>query len=111
PSIMGQIYNIYAYKKIRHVLYDGYNKLIQKIICKQLSKIINIVIKNVFNLHIIVTYEDLIPFYDQFSWLIINKFIVTFIMACIFNHIDKGGMKFPMMIYKNLYLKDSKYNI
>lgn len=32
-------------------------------------------------------------------------------MACIFNHMDKGGLKFPMMIYKNLYLKDSKYNI
>lgn len=111
PSIMGQIYNQYAYKKIRRVLYDGYNKLIQKIICKQLSKIINLVIKNLFNLDITVNYEDLLPFYNQFSWLIINKFIVTFIMACIFNHIDKGGMKFPMMIYKNLYLKDGKYNI
>lgn len=111
PSIMGQIYDIYAYKKIRQVLYDGYNRLVQKIICKQLSKIINIVIKNVLNINITVGYEDLIPFYSQFSWLIINKFIVTFILACIFNHVDKGSMKFPMMIYKNLYMKDSKYNI
>lgn len=111
PSIMGQIYDIYAYKKIRQVLYDGYNRLVQKIICKQLSKIINIVIKNVLNINVVVGYEDLIPFYNQFSWLIINKFIVTFILACIFNHVDKGSMKFPMMIYKNLYMKDGKYNI
>jgi hypothetical protein len=111
PSIMGQIYDIYAYKKIRQVLYDGYNRLVQKIICKQLSKIINIVIKNVLIINIVVGYEDLIPFYNQFSLMIINKFIITFIIACIFNHMDRGSMKFPMMIYKNIYLKDSKYNI
>lgn len=111
PNIMGIIYDIQAYKKVRNVMYDGYNKLIQKIICKQLSKIINIIIKNVLNLDINVGYEDLIPFYSQFSWLIINKFIITFIIACIFNHIDKGGMKFPMMIYKNIYMKDTNYNI
>ena len=111
PSIMGKIYDIYSYKKIRQVLYDGYNRLIQKIICKQLSKIINIIIKNVLNINITIGYEDLYPSYNQFSWLIINKFIITFILACIFNHIDKGGMKFPMMIYKNLYMKDTKYSI
>jgi hypothetical protein len=118
PSIMGQIYNISAYKKIRHILYNGYNHLVQKIICKQLSKIINLVIKNIISNEItfekydnVISYEDLIPFYDQFSWVIINKFIMTFILACIFNHFDKGGMKFPMMIYKNLYMKDNKYNI
>jgi hypothetical protein len=111
PSIMGQIYSITTYRKIRKVLYEGYNKLIQKIVCKQLCKIINLIIKNVLNLPSKIKYDDLIPFYDQFSWVVINKFIVTFILACIFNHIDKGGMKFPMMIYKNLYLKDNRYNI
>ena len=111
PSIMGYIYNMYSYKKIRHVLYNGYNKLIQKIVCKQLSKIINLLIENVFNLDINVGYEDLIPFYNQFSLSVINRFIVTFITACIFNHVDKGGMKVPIMIYKNLYMKETKYNI
>lgn len=111
PSIMGQIYNIYAYKKIRKVLYYGYHKLVQKIVCKQLSKILNIVIKSVFNLDTKINYEELIPFYNQFSLWIINKFVVTFVTACIFNHVDKGGFKFPLMIYKNLYLKDNKYNI
>lgn len=111
PSIIGQIYDIYAYKKIRQVLYDGYNRLVQKIICKQFSKIINMAIKNVLNLNIIVGYEELIPFYSHFSWIIINDFIVTFILACIFNHIDKKSIKLPMMIYKNLYMKDREYNI
>lgn len=109
PSIMAKIYCINVYKKVRNVLYDGYNKLIQKIVCKQLSKILNLIIRNVFDLSTIVTHEDLIPFYNKFSWLTINKFIATFILACIFNHIDKGGMKVPMMIYKNLYMKDDKY--
>jgi hypothetical protein len=111
PSVMGQIYNIYAYKKIRKVLYEGYNRLIRKIICKQLCKIINLIIIKILCLTVRVKYEDLVPFYNKFSWLIINKFIVTFVLACIFNHVDKGGMKFPMMIYKNLYMKDTKYKI
>jgi len=111
PSIMDQIYNLKSYKKIHNVLYEGYNKLIQKIICKQLAKVVNLIIKNVLNLNVKINYEDLIPYYDKFSLLIINRFILTFILACIFNHIDKGGMRLPMMIYKNLYLKDSKYKI
>lgn len=111
PSIMRIMYDVYAYKKIRQVLHDGYNNLVQKIICKQLSKILNIIIKNVLGIHQTIKYDDLIPYYNGFSWSIINKFIITFIIACIFNHIDRGGLKFAVMIYKNLYMKDAKYNI
>jgi hypothetical protein len=111
PSMMGQIYNIYTYKRIRQIMYDGYNNLIQKIVCKQMSKILNMVIENILKLDIRVKYEELIPFYDNFSLVIINKFIITFILACIFNHIDKGNVKYLTMIYKNLYMKDPKCNI
>lgn len=111
PNIMCQIYNIYTYKKIRYVIYNGYNNLIQKIVCKQLCKIINMIITNIIGLKDSVSYLDLIPYYDKFSIITINKFIVTFIMACIFNHVDKGNMKYLMMVYKNIYMKDKKYKI
>lgn len=111
PNIMCQIYNIYTYKKIRYVIYNGYNNLIQKIVCKQLCKIINIIIINIIGLKDSISYLELIPYYDKFSFGMINKFIVTFIMACIFNHIDKGNMKYLMIVYKNIYMKDKKYKI
>ena len=111
PSIMCQIYNIYTYKKIRYVTYNGYNNLIQKIVCKQLCKIINIIIKNTIGLNEKILYVDLIPYYEKFNIVDINNFIVTFILACIFNHIDKGNMKYLMVAYKNMYMKDKKYNI
>ena len=111
PSIMGQIYNIKGYSKVRKVLYDGYNNLIKKIVCKQLSKIINMFIDNVLRLRMHVEYTELMEHYEDLDFLIINRFIVTFILALIFNHVDKGSLKIPIMIYKNLYMKDSKYNI
>jgi hypothetical protein len=111
PSITAQIYKLKSYSKVRQVLYDGYNNLIKKIICKQLAKIINIFIDKVLNLKIIVKYTDLMNHYHDFDFLVINKFIVTFILALIFNHVDKGSLKIPLMIYKNLYMKDNKYKI
>lgn len=111
PSIMGQIYNVKGYAKVRRVLYDGYNNLIKKIICKQLSKIINMFIANVLRLKSRVEYTELMEHYEEFDFLMINRFIVTFILALIFNHVDKGSLKIPIMIYKNMYMKDSKYNI
>ena len=111
PSIMGQVYHNKAYSKVRQLLYDGYNNLIKKIVCKQLSKILNLFIENVLKLEVRVKYTDLMKHYSGFEFVIINKFIVTFILAVIFNHIDKGGLRYPLMIYKNLYMKDRRYNI
>lgn len=110
PCIMFQVNNIESFRKIKRVIYDKLNDLIKKIVCKQLSKIINIVIFSLLG-ECEVKYQDLIPFYDNFSWMIISRFIATFILACIFNHIDKGSMRVPMMIYKNLYMKDNNYSI
>lgn len=111
PNIMCQVYNIYTYKKLRLIIYNKYNNLIQKIICKQLCKIINLIIENIIGLKENITYIDLIPYYDNFNVILINKFIATVIFACIFNHIDKGNVKYLTMIYKNIYMKDKKYKI
>ncbi len=111
PSIMGLVCGINAYKKIRNVLHNGYHKLIQIIVCKQLTKIINIIINNTLNIKSVIKYNDLIPHYNKFSWSVINNFIIAFIIACIFNYFDKGGMKYLLMIYKNACLKDNNYNI
>ena len=111
PSIMAQIYQYRPYAKIRQVLYDGYNNLIKKIICKQLAKIINMFIEKVLVIEARVTYSDLMVHYMDFDFVVINKFIVTFILALIFNHIDKGSLRFPIMIYKTFYMKDAEYNI
>lgn len=110
-EIIAQIYKLKSYSKVRQVLYDGYNNLIKKIICKQLAKIVNMFIDKVLNLKIIVKYTDLMNHYHDFDFLVINKFIVTFVLAVIFNHVDKGSLKIPLMIYKNLYMKDNKYKI
>jgi len=47
------------------------------------------------------------PYYNAFSFNIISKFIISFITANIFNYIDRGTFKFPLMIYKNMYMKDN----
>lgn len=107
PNIMCQIYNTIVYKKIRKVIYNGYNILICKIICRQLCKIINIIIKNVMEVNETITYIELLPYYEKFDFELINNFISTFISACIFNHIDKGNVKCLMILYKNIYMKDN----
>lgn len=111
PSIMAQIYQVKAYAKIRQVLYDGYNNLVKRIICKQLAKIINMFIENVLAIDSRVSYVDLMKHYNEFDFVVINKFIVTFILAIIFNHVDKGSLRIPIMIYKNFYMKDADYSI
>jgi hypothetical protein len=111
PSIMAQIYQYKPYAKIRQVLYDGYNNLIKRIICKQLAKIINMFIDNVLAIDSRVSYADLMIHYHEFDFVVINKFIVTFILALIFNHVDKGSLRIPIMIYKNFYMKDADYSI
>jgi len=52
PTVMGYIYNMDEYKKIRDPVYEFYNELIQKNICKQLAKIINLIITNVLKLDV-----------------------------------------------------------
>jgi hypothetical protein len=111
PSIMAQIYQYKPYAKIRQVLYDGYNNLVKRIVCKQLAKIINMFIDNVLNIDVRVIYTDLMAHYHEFDFVVINKFIVTFILAMIFNHVDKGSLSIPIMIYKTFYMKDADYNI
>lgn len=111
PTTMTQIYNNYNYKKFRHNIREQIYKIIQRIILKQLTKIINLVIKNVLKSDYILNYEDLIPFYNQFKLSDLGKFFGTIISAGIFNHLDKGGLKLPISIYKNLYMKDKKYKI
>ncbi len=111
PSIMKHVYNHEGYKNIKKHFYEKYNNLVQKIVCKQMSKIINLCIRNILKIDFIITKDDIIPFYDQFSIAIIIRFIATFIFACLFNHMDKGGWKIPMIFYKNMYLKDKNYKI
>lgn len=110
PNIMCQIYNIYTYKKIRNVLYDGYNNLIRKIICKQMAKIINLTIKNVIKSNTIVDYKDLESKYDTFSLEIIGNFVGSFIVACLIRYMDSIGLRYFTAIYKK-YIKDPKYDI
>jgi hypothetical protein len=111
PTIMGYVYMNKTYSKVRQFLYNGYNELIKKIVCKQLSKILNLFIDNVLNIEINIKYTDLTPHYSEFDFYVINQFIVTFIIALIFNRLDRGSLKIPLMIYKNFYMKDGKYNI
>jgi hypothetical protein len=111
PTTMTQIYNNYTYKKFRHNIREQIHKIIQRIILKQLSKIINLVAKNLLDFENSLNYEDLIPFYNQFQLSDLGKFFGTIISAAIFNHLDKGGLKLPISIYKNLYMKDKKYKI
>lgn len=111
PSVMTQIYNNEQYKKVKNYFHDGYNNLIQKIFCKQMAKVINLCIKNILKIDFKIDKDDITPFYDQFSISIIIRFILTFVFACLFNHMDKGGWKIPMIFYKNMYMKDRNYRI
>ena len=111
PTIMNYIYDKIISNSIKMYIYDKYNILIKKIICKYLTKIINIVINNVLNMELIITYKDILPFYDIFSWIHINTFIIKFVSACIFNYVDSSHMRLPLIICKNIYMKDPKYDI
>lgn len=111
-QIMMIINNFEKYKQIRLIIYCHYNNFIKKLVCKQLTKIINLLVSNGLNMNNVkIHYTELLPYYDEFSLVVINKFIVTFVIACIFNHIDRGSIKYPLMLYKNLCMKDKKYKI
>lgn len=105
PSLMNYIYNNPFYIKISSPIKNIYIDLTRKIICKQLAKIINIIVHHM-NLDIKLYEKDLLPYYNVVNFTMINQFLVTYIIANIFNYIDKGGMKLPVIIYKNLYMKD-----
>jgi len=108
PNIIAQINNITNYKKISNVIYTGYINLIKKIICKQLAKIINLIISKCLNCENNITYEELMPHYEKIDLTIIKLLI----SACIFNYIDsKTILKYPLIIYKNVVMKNRKYNI
>ena len=113
PTILAYIVNIVYYKKYRNYVYNTCNKIINTILCKQILKIINIVITHILHIKIIspIQYSDIVPFYNNCSWYIVNKFIISFLIACIFNYLDKGVLKLPLIICKNVYMKDTKYNI
>lgn len=111
PSVNHHISKMDIYMQLKQDVFKHHNMIIRKIVCKQLSRVLNLIIENTLNIQVKLTYVELIPYYDKVSWSILNKFIVAFVLACIFNHIDKGSMKIPIMVYKNLYMKDYKYNI
>ena len=111
PSFMEKIVKKYRYRIIRRKIYNYFDELMRKIICKQLCQILNLVFRDIFHLdNVKITVNDLIPHYDSFSYSVINEFVVTFIISCIFNHIDKGSARIPLAIYKNIYMKEQKYN-
>jgi len=108
PNIMAQIYNINNYRKISNVIYNGYINLIKKILCRQIAKIINIIIFKCLNIEFNILYEELIPYYEKIDMSVI-KLLVS---ACIFNYFDsKTIMRYPLIIYKNIMMKNRKYNI
>lgn len=110
PTILHKICIKPYYKKYRDIIYNYLYKLTHLVLCKQLLKIINII--NIHILHIdVIQYNDIVPFYNKSSWIVINKFIISFFIACIFNYLDKGIMKLPLIICKNVYMKDMNYNI
>lgn len=109
PTIMCKIY--IKYKNITNGIYEIFNELIRKIICSYILKIINIVNLHILKISCVVMYDDIVPFYNKCYWSTINKFIISFVVACIFNYLDSGKFKVPLMIYKNIYMKDTKYNI
>ena len=106
------IVNTVYYKKYK-LCYNTCNKIINTILCKQIVRIINIVNTHILHIKIIspIQYSDIVPFYNNCSWIIVNKFIISFLIACIFNYLDKGVLKLPLIICKNVYMKDTKYNI
>jgi len=108
PNIMAQISSITNYRKISNVIHIGYDNLIKKIVCKQLAKIINLIISKCLNCEHNITYEELLPHYDKIDLAIIKLLI----SACIFNYFDsKTILKYPLIIYKNIMMKNRKYNI
>lgn len=111
PSIMNFIYNMSSYSTIRQTMYDGYNKLINVVICKQISKVINLFISNVLKVRSSVEYLDLIVYKNNFDYAYIHRLLVTFIATLIFNHLDNSSFRIPLMLYKNLYMKDTEYDI
>jgi hypothetical protein len=111
PNITNFIYDTITYQTIRNKVFLKIQLLIKENIVKNLTKIINLVILNILDSKVELNYQDLIPFYDSFKPEDIGKFFGTVIGAGIFNHLDKGGLKFPLMFYKNLYMKDKKYKV
>jgi len=111
PTIMNYIYDKIISNSLKLYIYDRYNIIIKKIICKYLTKIINIVINSVLNMELQIMYGDILPYYDKFSWIHINTFIIKFLSACIFNYVDSSNMRLPLIICKNIYMKDPKYDI
>lgn len=107
PSFIEIISNNNYYKKISTPIKKSYDELIKKIVCKQMTKIINSIIKNVIKLDLKIHYTDLTPYYDTVNFpATCKQFVTAFIIANIFNYLDKGGLKFPLVIYKNIYMKD-----
>lgn len=106
PSILNYIHDSKHYTNFITPFYNVVNKTKQTFICKQLTKIINNIIKNTLKLDIRINWTDLLPYYNTVTVNMINQFLVSFILAHIFNYADKGGMRLPMSIYKNIYMKD-----
>lgn len=110
-QIMIYIYKHPIYFKIRTIIADEYNRLIRKIVCKQFAKIINMIIRNVLNTTHQIEYTDLTKYYNDGMLISIGDFTVQFIGACIFNYLDRGSLRLPFILYKNMFLKDRRYRI
>jgi len=111
PQIMIKIYKLPSYFRIRNIIYNAYNQMIKKIVCKQFTKIINAVIKNVLHSDHRLEYTDFLGCYNHINLVYIGDFIAQFIGACIFNYLDKGRLRLPFILYKNIFMKDKKYHI
>ena len=111
PSAQNYIHNQEIYQNIVKPFYSNVKHLWEVFVCKQLTKIVNQTIANTIQSDVRISYLDLLPYYNKVSISMVNQFIVSFGLAHLFNYVDKGGMRLPMMIYKNIYMKDETAKI
>ena len=110
-QIMTYIYRYPLYFKIRTNIVDEYNRTIRKIVCMQFAKLINIIIRNVLHTTHRIEYTDITRYYNDGLIVSIGDFTAQFIGACVFNYLDKGTMRLPLILYKNMFLKERRYRI
>jgi len=110
-QIMTYINRYPLYFKIRTNIVDEYNRTIRKIVCKQFAKLINIIIRNVLHTTHRIEYTDITRYYNDGLIVSMGDFTAQFIGACVFNYLDRGTMRLPLILYKNMFLKDRRYRI
>jgi hypothetical protein len=111
PSLMKLIHKNHIYRKINVIVQKNIKFSVKKIICYQLSKIINNSIKNILKIDLSITHEELYQHYDNIDLMMISRFFGQFCLALVFNYFDKKRFNVPFILLKNIYMKDSSYNI